>query len=363
MALKVYERHLAREIYGATLLVLAAFLSLFAFFDLIQEMAEVGRDGYRFQHALAYVALTLPGRAYEIFPIAVLIGSLYALTLLARHSEITVLRASGLSTGGLLLTLAKIGVVFVALTFVLGEFVAPSAERAAQQLRLTAMSKLVGQEFRSGLWVKDGLSFINVREVLPDASLRQIRVYGFDEMYRLRSISEAEEGRFLPPSHWRLTRVVKTEFDAEPGQERARVTRQDELVWQSALSPDILAVLLVVPERMSLINLYQYIRHLSDNQQNTQRYEIALWKKLIYPLAALVMMALALPFAYAHSRMGAVSVKVFAGVMLGILFHMLNGLFAHLGVINHWQPLMAAMTPSVIFLLAAGTMLWWVERR
>ncbi|MDP1957412.1 MAG: LptF/LptG family permease, partial [Rhodocyclaceae bacterium] len=208
MALKVYERHLAREIYGATLLVLAAFLALFAFFDLINEMAEVGKDSYQFHHAIAYVALTLPGRAYEIFPIAVLIGSLYALTLLARHSEITVLRASGLSTGALLLTLAKIGVAFVALTFILGEFVAPPAERAAQQLRLTAMSKLVGQEFRSGLWVKDGLSFINVREVLPDASLRKIRVYGFDEMYRLRSISEAEEGRFLPPSHWRLTRVV-----------------------------------------------------------------------------------------------------------------------------------------------------------
>lgn len=363
MALKVYERHLAREIYSATLLVLAAFLSLFAFFDLIQEMVEVGKDTYQFHHAIAYVALTLPGRAYEIFPIAVLIGSLYALTLLARHSEITVLRASGLSTSELLLTLAKLGLAFVALTFVLGEFVAPPAERAAQQLRLTAMSKLVGQEFRSGLWVKDGLSFINVREVLPDASLRQIRVYGFDEMYRLRSISEAEEGRFLPPNRWRLANVVKTEFDVEPGKERAQVTRQDELVWQSALSPDILAVLLVVPERMSLVNLYQYIRHLSDNQQKTQRYEIALWKKLIYPLATLVMMALALPFAYTHGRMGAVSIKVFAGVMMGILFHMLNGLFAHLGVINSWQPLVSATTPSVIFLLAAGTMLWWVERR
>ncbi len=359
MALKVYERHLAREIYSATLLVLAAFLALFAFFDLIHEMAEVGKDNYQLQHAVGYVALTLPGRAYEIFPIAVLIGSLYALTLLARHSEITVFRASGLSTGELLLTLAKIGLAFVAATFLLGEFIAPPAERAAQQLRLTAMSKLVAQEFRSGLWVKDGQSFINVREVLPNGSLRKIRVYAFDEDYRLSSISEADAGRFLPPDHWQLGNVVQTHFDGD----RAEVSRHEQLVWQSALNPDILAVLLVVPERMSVINLYQYIRHLSDNQQKTQRYEIALWKKLIYPLATLVMMALALPFAYAHSRMGAVSIKVFAGVMLGILFHMLNGLFSHLGVINSWQPLVAAMTPSVMFLLAAGSMLWWVERR
>ncbi|MEW6165192.1 MAG: LPS export ABC transporter permease LptG [Pseudomonadota bacterium] len=357
--MKVYERHLAREINGATLLVLAAFMALFAFFDLIGEMEDVGKGSYQFQHALGYVALTLPGRAYEILPVAVLIGTLYALTLLARHSEITVLRASGLATGTLLATLAKIGAVFVVLTFVIGEFVAPPAERAAQQLRLTAMSSLIAQEFRSGLWVKDGLSFINVREVLPDASLRGIRVYAFDERYHLRSISEAERGSYVPPDHWQLRNVAQTLFDGP----QAKVQRLDELRWTSALNPDILSVLLVVPERMSLVTLYQYIRHLSDNQQKTQRYEIALWKKLVYPLAALVMMALALPFAYRHDRMTAVSVKVFAGVMLGILFHMLNGLFSHLGVINSWRPLVAAVTPSLMFLLAAGSMLWWVERR
>jgi lipopolysaccharide export system permease protein len=357
--MKVFERHLGREIYGATLLVLAAFLALFGFFDLIHEMEEVGRGGYELRHALGYVALTLPGRAYEILPIAVLIGALYALTLLARHSEITVLRASGLSTGVLLATLAKIGAVFVVLTFAVGEFVAPPAERAAQQLRLAATSSLVAQEFRSGLWVKDGLSFINVRDVLPDASLRGVRVYEFDESHRLRSISEAEQGSYVPPDSWQLSNVVQTLFDGP----QATVRRQAELKWMSALNPNILSVLLVVPERMSLVNLYQYIRHLAENRQKTQRYEIAMWKKLVYPLATLVMMALALPFAYRHDRMTAVSVKVFAGVMIGILFHMLNGMFSHLGVINNWRPLVAAMTPSVMFLLAAGAMLWWVERR
>lgn len=357
--MKVYERHLAREIYGDTLLVLVAFLALFGFFDLIHELESVGKGGYELHHALGFVALTLPGRAYEILPIAVLIGSLYALTLLARHSEITVFRTSGLATSELLLTLVKIGSVFVLLTFLIGEFVAPQTERMAQQLQLTAKSKLVGQEFRSGLWVKDGHSFINVREVLPDASLRGVRVYAFDETYRLRSISEAESGSYVPSGHWQLNNVAHTYFEDE----KATVSRQDEVEWKSALNPDILSVLLVVPERMSLVNLYQYIRHLSDNQQKTQRYEIALWKKLIYPLATLVMMALALPFAYAHDRMAVVSVKVFIGVMLGIFFHMLNGMFSHLGVINSWTPLVSAVTPSVMFLLAAGSLLWWVERR
>ena len=120
---------------------------------------------------------------------------------------------------------------------------------------------------------------------------------------------------------------------------------------------------MVVPERMSLVSLYRYIEHLKENSLKTQRYEIALWKKLVYPLAALVMLALALPFAYLQDRMGAVSVKVFAGIMLGITFHMLNGLFSNLGIINSWPPFFSAITPSALFLLAAASMLWWVERR
>lgn len=359
MALKVFERHLASEVYGATFLVLAAFLGLFAFFDLIQELEDIGKADYQILDALIFVALTLPSRAYEILPVAVLIGTLYAMTLLARHSEITVLRASGLPTQDLLISLGKIGTLFIFLTLLLGEFVAPPAERAAQQFRLTAMSNLVAKEFRSGLWVKDGLSFINVRDVLPDASLRGVRVYDFDSEHKLRSISEAESGYYTSTNGWQLGAVVQTHFDTN----EARVERHETLQWQSALNPDILSVLLVVPERMSLLSLYQYIRHLSDNQQKTQRYEIAWWKKLVYPFATLVMMALALPFALSHDRMSAVSVKVFTGVMLGIFFHMLNGLFSHLGMINSWRPLFSAITPSVIFLLAAALMLWWVERR
>ncbi len=359
MALKIYERHLAREIYASTTLVLAAFLMLFAFFDLIHELESIGKGGYELIHALGYVTLTLPGRLYELLPIGVLIGTLYALTLLARHSEITVLRAAGLSTRNLLVTLAKIGLVFACLTLLLGEFLAPPAERAAQQLRLKAMGSLVAQEFRSGLWVRDERAFVNVREVLPDSSLRNVRVFEFDEQFQLLSISEADRGFYISSGNWSLEGVVRTVFSGDS----ASVERHGELNWKSALSPDLLAVLLVVPERMSLVNLYSYIQHLSGNQQKTDRYDIAMWKKLIYPLAALVMMALALPFAYMQDRMGAVSIRVFAGIMLGIGFHMLNGLFSSLGVINSWPSFFSAITPSILFLLMAAGMLWWVERR
>jgi len=356
---KVYQRYLAKEIYSAVSLVLLAFLMLFAFFDLINELQSLGKGGYQLRHMGLFVLLTLPGHFYELVPIAVLIGTLYALTMLARHSEITVLRASGLSTALILWALTKIGLTFVLLTFIVGDFIAPPAERAAKQLRLQAMSQVVGQEFRSGLWVKDDLSFINVRSVLPDSRLEGIRIYEFDRQHVLRSISEARQGEYLPPGKWRLIDVSQTVFEKN----RSKVNRLPEAIWQSAINPEILGVLLVMPERMSVASLYRYISHLKDNQVRTQRYEIAMWKKLVYPLAALVMMVLALPFAYLQDRLGAVSVKVFAGIMLGITFHMLNGLFSNLGAINSWPPFFSAITPSAIFLLAAAGMLWWVERR
>ncbi len=357
--LRVFEGYLAREIYAAVAVVLLAFLLLFAFFDLVHELQDLGKGGYQLAHAVGYVLLTLPGRLYELLPIGVLIGTLYALTGLARHSEITVLRASGLATRGFLVALIKIGLPFVMLTLLLGEVVAPPAERAAQEMRLRSTSSVVAQDFRSGAWIKDDHSFINVELVLPDGGLRGVKIYAFAADWALQSISLAEKGEYLPSGEWRLSNVLTTRLDSA----QASVERQADWIWRSALTPEILSVLLVVPERMSLPQLVRYIGHLEDNHQRTQRYEIAVWKKLVYPLASLVMMALALPFAYLQHRMGGVSVKLFLGIMLGITFHMLNGLLSSLGIINDWPPLMSALAPAMLFLLLTAGMLWSVDRR
>ena len=353
------RRYLAREIYAATLFVFAAFLALFAFFDLIHELGDLGKGDYRLQHALLYVLLSVPSHVYELFPIAVLIGTLYALAHLAANSEYTVMRGSGLSPGQAASALGRIGIVFVLLTYVVGEFLTPVTERAAQRLKLRATSAVIAQEFRTGFWVKDERRFVNVREVLPDTTLVGIRIYEFDNDYRLISISSAERGEFAEKNLWRMRNVVRTHFSGEG----SSVDRLNQMDWPSVLTPDILSVLFVKPERMSAWNLYQYIRHLSENRQRTERYEIAMWKKVVYPFAVLVMMALALPFAYIHTRSGSVGVKVFSGIMLGIFFHMLNSLFSHLGLLQNWSPLFSALLPSAVFLVAAALMMWWTERR
>ena len=358
--LKLYQRYLMREVFKSVFLVLAAFIALFSFFDLINELRSVGQGGYAIGHALIYVTLSIPGIIYELIPIATLIGTLYSLSTLARHSEITVLRASGLSTRDLLMSLFRLAGLVAVLTFVVGEGVVPFSERMAQELRTRALSNVIShQGFDTGLWVKDGRSFINIGEATPDAKLIGVRIYQFDEQNALRSLTEAKTASFSPPDRWLLSAVTRTLLE----EDSSRVEQLESLEWHSAVNPDLLSVLLVQPERMSIFGLFNYTQHLTSNHQKTERYEIAIWKKMIYPLAAMVMVALALPFGYSHDRVGGVSLKIFTGVMLGILFYMLNGLFSNLGAINSWPPFASAIAPSALFMFAAAGMMWWVERR
>ena len=357
--MKTVERYLARQIYATVAFVLVGFLALFAFFDLVNELGDLGVGDYNLREIVTYVALSVPAHAYELFPVVVLIGTLYVLAYLANNSEYTVMRAAGFSPIDAGRVLVKIGFAFVAITFVLGEWVAPVAEEAAQTLKLRAKSSLIGQELRSGLWFKDDRSFINVREARQDNALSGVRIYEFDSSYKMTLVRAAERGEYLGGGVWRLFQVAQTRLTPDG----PRVERTAQTDWRSALTPELLNVLIVAPERMSAWRLYKYTQHLAGNRQKTERYEIAMWKKLVYPIATLVMMALALPFAYMHARAGLVGVKVFFGIMLGILFHMLNSLFSHIGLLQNWTPFTSAVIPSVVFLAAALLMMWWVERR
>jgi len=380
--LKTLRRYLRIEIIQATGFVLFALLALFSFFELINQLDDVGRAGYQLREVFIYVLLSLPTRTYELMPIAALIGTIYALSKLASNSEFTIMRVSGMSTRRLAYAVLSVGVVIVLITYALGEFLAPPAERLARQSKLVATGSTVAQQFRSGVWVRDALKgadgqiqrlrFINVARVNPDISIEGWRVFEFDREFRLRSISRATEGRFVDdPANrgWRLTNVVETRLpvvdpnDMTPSPLRTEIVREPERLWVSELRPEIFGVLLVQPERMAALDLVQYIDHLAENHQQTDRYEIALWNKVFYPIAVLVMMVLALPFAYLHVRAGSVSFKIFTGVMIGVLFYMLNKLFAHLGLLNTWPPVVIAALPSLVVLSFALSALYWIERR
>lgn len=393
--MRVLQRYFAINIMQAVAFVLVAFLALTSFMDLTAELPSVGKGGYLFQHAVLYVALLVPGHIYEMMPFAALVGTIYTMAQFASSSEFTIMRASSMSTRMAAAMLFKIGIVFVLVTFAFGELITPRTAPLAEKLRLAAKGSTMAQQFRSGMWTKDnvhadgvtgpinGTRFFNVRQIRPDGTLVDVKLYEFDANMRMRSLITAASGTFGGKNVWHLQNVTENRFtnsrtlgvpgaplspgttiQSTYGQETAAVATRKlaTLDVASEITPRILTVSATDPERMSAAELAVYTRHLAENRQETERFKIAFWKKLIDPLAIFVLMAMALPFGYLQARSGGVSLKIFIGIMLGVSFLLVNTLFSHLGMLSTWPAFLTAVAPSILFLMLALLAVWWVER-
>lgn len=358
------NRYLWRETTLSILIITLGLLSMFSFFDLIEELDSLGEGTYNLSNILTFVLLRIPGHIYDIAPVATLIGMMVSLGALGRTSELTIMRVSGLSITNLGVMLVKVGLLFTITTILIGEFITPVSEEAAQRMRLEATEGVVTQNFESGLWVKDDKSFINVKTVLPDSTLLNLRIYEFDENFKLLTISTAGKASYLD-GRWRLNDVTQTKIieTDQVNDKHVETTFFDKANWKSGVRPELLNILLVEPEKMSAWNLYSFITHLANNKQKTNRYDVALWTKMIYPLACVVMVILALPFGFLQQRSSSTSAKIFIGILLGVTYQIMNRVFIHIGVLNDWPPFMSAITPTALFLLAGIYLLFITERR
>jgi len=369
--MKTVRRLLYLDIAASVAFVAAAFLSLFFFIDFVDALDGVGRNGRTVWHALLMTALELPGHLYELSPIAVLIGAIYSLARMAQSSEYTILRTSGLAPARALSLLAALGVLFAAITFIVGDFIAPASERASVllQARTGGGLKLDG----SGAWLKEKRSLpegdrsysVNVAGASAGGELVGIRIFEFDADGRLLSRTQAAEGHVDREGSWTLRNAQVTQWPPEgEASPKLSIVELPTLVWPSTLTAGVVAAAVLPLSTMSTAELWRYSVHLSDQEQATQPYRIRFWRKALYPLACLVMVALALPFAYLHARAGSVSLKVFGGIMLGISFVLLNNLSGHIGVLRGWTPWVAAATPGLLYLLLSmGAFAWLVRYR
>jgi len=362
--MRIISRYLWQETTISILMIALGLLAMFSFFDLIRELDDLGVGTYGLTNILTFVFLSMPGHIYDIAPVAVLIGMMVSLGTFGRNSELTIMRVSGLSIASLGFTLVKVGLLFTAITFLIGELITPASEKEAQRLRVQATEAVIAQDFKSGLWVKDNKSFVNVKTVLPDASLHGINIYEFDENFKLSTISSAKKADYLD-GRWKLNEVTQINISElkESKEEQIKTEFFHKANWESAIRPELLNVLLVEPGKMSAWNLYSFISHLNSNKQKTTRYDVALWAKMTYPLACIVMAILALPFGFLQQRSASTSAKVFIGILLGVFYQIMNRVFSHLGVLNDWPPLFSAITPTVLFLIAGLTLIFMTERR
>ncbi|HSI52467.1 MAG: LPS export ABC transporter permease LptG [Ramlibacter sp.] len=367
--MKTIRRLIYREVVAAVVFVAVGFLALFFFFDFVDDLPNVGRAGgaYRLTQALVYVTLMIPSHLYELLPIAVLIGSIFVMARLAQSSEYTILRTSGLGPWRALRTLLALGLMFTLLTFATGDYLAPAADRTAQLLKARLEGRIsIGQ---TGAWLKERQPFhtynVNVKALTPEGDLKDVRIFESDSRGFLVSVTQASRGSFADDGAWLLKDAERSEFTSN-GADLTKVERikAPTLRWPTEITPEMVSVALLKPERMGTFDLFQYIRHLEANGQTSQRYEIQFWRKVFYPLSCIVMVVLALPFAYLHFRAGGITSYVFVGVLIGISFFLLNNVFGYIGNLQNWQPWLTAAAPGLIYsMFSLGAFGWLVLRR
>lgn len=379
--MKVLTRHVAKEVLIATLFVLVALVALIAFFDLVSQARNIG-NRYSISMALFLTMLKLPSRLYEVMPIAALLGAVYTMSRLASNSEFTIMRVAGLSPFRLAGMMTVPALILIAMTYCLGEWLTPAADMMRNDMdNILFNRKLSARGYSSGVWVKDNVKeqqnagqatvrFVNVHNLIAGEHSRTgaWRVFEFDKDGSLIRVLHAPEASYISGRGWHLKdakveTLPKITHDETPMVEKSSARKDVDLMLPSEMRPEILGVLTIKPERMGISDLWQYIAHLKETKQTSDRYQVALWSKVFYPLAIFVMLAVAMPFAYLNTRSGGVSIKIFAGLMIGISFYALNNIFSFLGVLNTWHPMVVAGVPTSVMLICAAVALWLLERR
>ena len=350
--MKILDAWIARNVVGGALLVLVVLLALTAVLSFVEELESVGRGSYGIGGATEFVLLTLPRHAFVLFPLAAVIGALVGLGSLAVSSELAVVRASGVSVARIVGSVLKGGIALVVVVILIGEVVAPYCERLAETRRAAALEVSQGQG--DGYWIREGRRFVNAVRVRPGGEVEDMYIYEIDSEGALRTVTHATRARYRNAA-WVLESVRRSDVSSD-----GVVTRfTPRVVWETRFGPDLVRLASARLESLSGRALVRYIDYLRDNRLETATYELALWTKVVYPLATGVMIVLAVPLVL--GRLGATGIgnRILVGCLIAVSFHVVNEVSGKMGIVYGLSPWMSAFAPTLLC-LAVGV---WLLRR
>ncbi len=387
--MKLTTKYLVKLVLEKIAITLLGFTMLFTFFNLIAELDQIGKGLFFVSTIFSIVFFKIPTVAYEIIPIATLLGSLWSFSELASTSEFTAFRVGGLYPSKALSIVFIIGLPITVCTIFLSEILIPLSEQYSRNLEKTKFKTQTTSNFKSGFWLRDRFysagnaqnqrvkeRILNIKKIDSDKSLMDIKIYDFDENSELISLTSSSRGYFSLGKSKNTDIIISTKnnkkfnswnlispevlYITKEGQ--VKLMKYSELSILTKLSSKTIEALTLKPEKMSASELSSFIDYLDSGKQKTNRYEIAYWKKVLYPLLLWIMILIALPAAYIHSRKGSVGFKIFLGMIVGITFHLGNSLFSHLGLLNTWPPITVAFIPILLALTFGIFIFCWVQK-
>lgn len=346
--MKTLNRYIGVEIVKGSLVSIIVLLTLYNFVTFADELDDLGKGNYGLKQIFEYLALTSPRNFYELMPTAALIGSLFTLGAMGNFRELLAMRVAGVSLLQMITAVLKAGLIIAAITVLVGEIIAPDSERSAQLLKATALKKQIALETKYGLWLRDGNTFINVRILRQGENLGDISIYEFDNNQHLSKASHADNADFIN-QYWHLKNLKRTNFST------AKITTEsaDEEIWESFLDPEIVDIVVVKPENLSLLGLFKYIGFLRKNSQDSQPFELAFWGRLVNPLTTLVMLIVAVPFVFHLKQIMNTGQRIVIGVLIGLGFYLFDRMFGYLALIYGFNPAFASVFPALLILTMA----------
>ncbi|HCM47854.1 MAG TPA: lipopolysaccharide ABC transporter permease LptG [Colwellia sp.] len=349
--MRILDLYIGRVIASTTFVTLAVFVSVSGIIKFVEQMRAIGRGNYDLAHAALYVLYAVPRDVEVFFPMSALIGGLIAIGMLASNSELIVMQAAGLSRLDIIKSVMKTAILLIIISMSIGEWLAPSGEAKAREIRAQAISGGSLITSKNGVWAKDGDYFVNIGEVLDKGQLKKIQIYGFNEKLKIDSWLSAKSAIYQDKS-WLLTDVEEFLLTDD-----VIITKNHEKkIWNSSLTPKKLGVVTVTPESLSLRGLIDYLDYLEANEQDSSRYELAFWRKIMQPLTVAVMLLVALSFIFGPLRSVSMGARIMMGVFTGILFFISNEVLGSLSLVYQLPPVLGAMMPSLVFVSVA----WYI---
>ena len=354
--MNILDRYLALAVLGGSAIALLVLASVAAFFAFLGELSDLGKGSYGLADAAGYTLYTLPRTTYELFPMAALLGSLMGLGALASNSELTVMRAIGLSVGRIVRPVIIAGLLLMLLAAAVGEWLAPPGEQKAQEIRNRALSETVSFRGRLGYWVRDGLDFVNIRELAGPEEIRRVTLFRFNKRFELQHWIEADRATWNADGGGWMLHGVR---DSRIGVDRMEHVYAERMLWPSGLLPEMINVAVVKPETLAVWDLRAFVRYFEENGLDASRFELAFWRKIISPISSVVMMLLAVPFVFGSLRDTSMGQRVLVGVLVGIGFHIANSSLSNLGLLQGVPPLLSAALPTLLFFIGGAV---WIRR-
>ncbi len=339
--MKKLDRYIGLNVLGAMLVVLVVVVflnTLFAFLDQLGSM----RANYQLPQVLKYMLLTTPKRIYEVIPVSALIGCLAGLGSMAGHSELVVMRAAGVSLSRIGWAVMKPALVMIVAGMLIGEYVTPVAEQMALTQRKIERSA-DGRYSDEGVWHREGNSYMFFNAVQPNGVLYGVSRFVFDDQNRLVESSYADRALFQG-NHWVLEDVKNSHYQGNKVTTTTNLTED----WHTELTTTLLKVVVVKPDDLSIEGLMTYVDYLRDQGLESGEYDLAFWKKVLQPLSIFVLVLIGMSFVFGPLRSVSMGLRLFTGVVTGVVFMILQNLMGPASLVFGFSPLVAVMLPIVV---------------